>query len=420
MSRHRQTTNIGAFGRWHRIALIVVGILLVSWGGPAAVAFWGSVSAGSGVAKADALGQGARPTTTVSGTSVTVAWTASTTSAGRPVTGYSIARYGSATGGTKVPATGSCSATVAALSCVEAGVPAGTWFYTVTPLLSLWEGAESVRSTGATPVTDTTPPLAPVVNAPTFVHQGNVAGVPVSGTAEANSTVALTISGGGAQPLTQSVTTNSSGSWTAVPVNLSAFSPGTITFSAKATDAAGNTGPAGVATSTKDVVSPTVTNVQLNNVSGGNLGRIDKGDSLTITFSEDMLGSSICSTWPATGTQTLGNGSQVIVTVDANDILSVTAGGCALKLGTVFLGADYTSSALTYSGNGMGNGTTPNYSSLVWSGNRITITLGSGNSSTNAAAPTTAFPSYSPASGLTDTATNPLATNPVNGAPSRF
>ena len=259
-----------------------------------------------------------------------------------------------------------------------------------------------------------------MVNAPTFVHQGNVAVVPVSGTAEANSTVALTISGGGAQPVTQSVTTNSSGSWTAVPVNLSAFSPGTITFSAKATDAAGNTGPAGVATSTKDVVSPTVTNVQLNNVSGGNLGRIDKGDSLTITFSEDMLGSSICSTWPATGTQTPGNGSQVIVTVDANDILSVTAGGCALKLGTVFLGADYTSSALTYSGNVMGNGTTPNYSSLVWSGNRITITLGSGNSSTNAAAPTTAFPSYSPASGLTDTATNPLATNPVNGAPSRF
>ncbi|UKA49794.1 Ig-like domain-containing protein [Arthrobacter sp. FW305-123] len=407
-------------GRWNRFMVVVLGILLVSWGGPAASAFWGSLTSGPASAKADALTQGAKPATAVNGTTVTLTWAASTTTAGRPVTGYSIARYDSATGGSRVPATGGCAGTVTGPGCVESNVPAGTWYYSVTPLLSAWQGPESIRSDVTAPVTDTTAPLAPAVTAPSYVHQGNVAGVPVSGTAEAGSTVVLTVTGAGAQPLTQTMTANGSGNWTAAPLNLSAFSEGAISYSARATDAAGNTGPAGTAASTKDVTTPTVTNVQLNNFSLGVLGRIDKGDSLTITFSEDIRGTSICSTWPATGTQTLGNGGQVAVHIDQNDLLTVTAGGCALNLGTVFLGADYTSTALSFSGNGMGNGTTPNYSSLAWSGNRITITLGAGPSSAGTVASTSVFPTYTPASGLTDTASNPLVPGSVSGTPSRF
>ncbi|XAS72103.1 hypothetical protein VUN82_24030 [Micrococcaceae bacterium Sec5.1] len=404
-------------GAWNRALVIVLGILLVSWGGPAASAFWSSVNSGFVASKADAVAQGAKPTTSVSGTSVTVTWAASTTAAGRSVGGYSIARYASATGGTKVGATGTCSGTITALSCVEGNVPAGTWFYTVTPLLSLWQGAESARSTGATPVTDTTPPLAPTLTVPAYVHSGNVSAVPVSGTAEALSSVALTVTGTGAQPVTQTVSANSSGNWTATPLNLSAFGPGTINYSARATDAAGNTGPAGTATSTKDVSSPTVTGVQLNNVSGGTLGKMEKGDSVTISFSEPVNPTTICSIWAnnTTNVQTQAgnNADNVVVNVvnvsSTSSALTVTGAGCpTLRFGSVALGGNYTDSALSFSGNGN------NASSLSWNpaARTLTITLGGGTAGGNTVSTSpTPVPSYTPASGITDIASNPLSTN---------
>ncbi|WP_224093020.1 hypothetical protein [Arthrobacter sp. StoSoilB13] len=39
-------------GAWNRAVVIVLGILLVSWGGPAASAFWSSVSSNFGAAQA--------------------------------------------------------------------------------------------------------------------------------------------------------------------------------------------------------------------------------------------------------------------------------------------------------------------------------------------------------------------------------
>ncbi|WP_369745479.1 hypothetical protein [Paenarthrobacter sp. AMU7] len=428
MSRLRQTkgrvaSSPATLGRWNRIVVIVLGIFLVSWGGPAASAFWGSVSSGFGAAKADAVAQGAKPTTAVSGTSVTVTWTASTTAAGRPVTGYSIARYGSATGGTKVAATGTCGTSVAGLSCVESSVPAGTWYYTVTPTLSLWQGTESVRSTATTPVTDTTAPLAPLVTALQTIHQGNAANVPVSGTAEANSSVVLTVSGTGSAPITQTIITNSSGSWTANPVDVRVFTDGTINYSARATDAAGNTGAAGTATSTKDVSSPTVTGVQLTN--GGLAGVVDKGDKVTLTFSEPLNANTICSAWnnSSTGTQTQsGNGSsQVVVNISSGSVLTVTGAGCqTLRIGSVALGGDYTSTALTFAGNNAAG------SILQWNpaagARTLTITLGEGTAGTKTVPATLPLPTptYTPASGLTDIASNPLVVTTVPGTPSRF
>ncbi|MDR6438949.1 hypothetical protein J2790_004124 [Paenarthrobacter nicotinovorans] len=423
MSPSGQNRPLPALFGWRsRLAIIVAGLLLLSWGGPAASAFWGSISSGPAAAKADSLAQGARPAASISGANVTVSWTASTTAAGRPVTGYSIARYSSATAGTRIPATGACAGTVAALSCVESAVPAGTWYYTVTPTLSLWQGTESQRSTATTPVTDTTPPLAPVVTAPGSVNQGNVSSVPVSGTAEANSTVVLTITGGGAQAVTQTITTDAAGNWTAVPVNLGAFSPGTITFSAKATDAAGNTGPAGTATATKDVSSPTITGVQLNNGAGKTPGVVEQGDSVTLTFSEALSANTICSAWTSnTATQTQnGNGSsQVLVNISAGDVLTVTQAGCpSLRVGSVALGGDYTASALTFAGNNT------NGSTLTWNpgAKTLTITLGAGGpGALTVAATPTPLPGYAPASGLTDIAGNPLPTTQVNSlAASRF
>jgi hypothetical protein len=116
-------------------------------GAGAALAFWGSSdSSNPARAAADALQAGSAPTGSATNQNVTVTWTAGSTMGGRAATGYSVHRYASASGGTAVPATGGCGGTIVALTCTEAGVPAGLWYYTVTPSLSLWVGVESART----------------------------------------------------------------------------------------------------------------------------------------------------------------------------------------------------------------------------------------------------------------------------------
>ncbi len=412
MIRRRKSLGTAAsrpvtMGRWNRLVVIVVGILLVSWGGPAASAFWSTVSSNLGAAKADTVNQGAKPVAVVGlAGSVTVTWAASTTAAGRSATGYSIARYASAAGGTKVAAAGTCTGTVAALTCTDTATT-GTWYYAVTPMLSLWQGTESLRSTGS--VVDATAPGAPVVNAPTYVIASTAANISATGTAEANSTVLLTvIDAGAAHTVTKSVTANGSGNWTATALNLTTLNDGTVTYSARATDAAGNTGAAGTDTSTKDVIAPTVTGVQLSN--GGSInGRIERDDIVTLTFSEPLDASAICSTWTSdTSTQTLSGNGQVTATVNSSDNLTVTSTGCStLKYGTVALGGDYeTSGSMTFSGSGS------NASVLQWNpvAKTLVLTLGTMSGSGNSTAQPLAAAKFTPASGLTDIAGNPLAT----------
>ncbi len=396
-------------GRWNRIVVIVVGIFLVTWGGPAASAFWSTVSSSNfAAAKADTVNQGAKPTAAVGlAGSVTVTWTASTTAAGKSATGYSIARYASATGGTRVAAAGTCTGTVAALSCADTA-PTGTWYYTVTPMLSLWQGMESLRSTGS--VVDATAPGAPVITAPAYVNTANVSNVPVTGTAEANSTVVLTVTdAGAAHTVTQTRTANGSGAWSATTLNLTTFNAGTITYSARATDAAGNTGVPGTASSVKDTTVPTVTNVQLSN-GGANQGKVEKGDKVTLTFSEALDASKMCSAWTDdTITQTLDDDNQVTVSISSSDILTVSVTGCStLKLGSIDLISNYTSQTLTY------RGTSNNVSVLEWNpaAKTVTITLGALVSGSPIGASQSADnAAFTPTSGLTDIAGNALSTS---------
>ena len=120
-----------------------------------ATAAWGYWSAGStlggnGTTAASIVNQGATPTATVVGRAITVSWTASTLANGQAVTGYRVKRYDA---GTLAPQTilTACTGTIAATSCVENSVPAGSWRYSVTPLFATnWQGAESVRSIAAT------------------------------------------------------------------------------------------------------------------------------------------------------------------------------------------------------------------------------------------------------------------------------
>lgn len=404
-----------------RIAVILAGAALLSWAGPGANAFWTALSpGGSASAAADAVAAGATPSATVSGGNVTLAWNASTTAAGRPVSGYTVARFASASGGNKVTAGGTCAVTViAGLGCVDQGVPTGTWYYTVTPVFGPWQGAESARSAvAAVTAVDTTPPGTPTVVAPAYVNIGNVAAVPVSGTTEPGASIALSVTDGvPAHAVPATATADSSGVWNAT-VNLTGLNAGTVTYRAVATDTAGNQGnPAapGTATSFKDLTAPTVVAVALADAGtsgpkGSTQGLLDPGDNVTITFSKSMDASTICSKWAAGADGTVNGNGQVTVNVSPANILSVTvtSAGCTTsRIGSVALaGVYHGSGTLSYGGNGS------NASSLSWNAGAktLTITLGTRSGTVNGTEQLAAAPSYSPPDGIKDIAGNPLAT----------
>lgn len=142
--------------RWirRRLVLVVIGVAaaFVALAG-VAWAYWSAQAPNvPAYSRADTMGVGARPTATLSGGAATLTWLASTTVNGHAVGGYLVNRYPTATGGTAIPAAqGTCAASpVTGTSCAEANLPAGTWYYTVTPVLGNWRGTESPRANAIT------------------------------------------------------------------------------------------------------------------------------------------------------------------------------------------------------------------------------------------------------------------------------
>ena len=90
-----------------------------------------------------------------------------------------------------------------------------------------------------------------------MVNAAEAMSAPFSGTAEANSTVKVSVSdAGNAHNLVGSTTADGSGIWTIGSLDLSGLADGPITVSATTTDAVGNTGPAGAQSGSKDTVAP--------------------------------------------------------------------------------------------------------------------------------------------------------------------
>ncbi|MEV7132707.1 Ig-like domain-containing protein [Arthrobacter sp. NPDC093128] len=390
-------------GLFRRAPWVLPGILLLSAGlSPAAHAFWESVSSSNFAgAAADSLSPAAKPAVAATGAALSVTWPASATAAGRPATGYAVTRYSAATGGSGIPATGACAGTVTALSCTEQNVPGGIWYYTVTPAIALWTGAESPRSDGvssdsaaptvttsisptpnaagwnntspvtltisaddgangsgvasitytldagasvtvnaattAIPVTgdgnhtvsysaadnagnasttqtrniriDTAAPGVASLSVPAYVNSTNVTAVPVIGTAEPGSTVSLTVhDAGSVHTVTATTTASGTGSWSVTP-NLSALSQGTVSYSAVATDAAGNTGTATTATDIKDTIAPAVPTLSVpayvNNANATAVpvsGTAEAGASLTLTVKDPGAAHNLTATTTASGT----------------------------------------------------------------------------------------------------------------------
>jgi hypothetical protein len=170
-----------------------------------------------------------------------------------------------------------------------------------------------------------------------------------------------------------------------------------------------------------DTTAPSVVDVVLAN-GGGTDGRADKDDTVTVTFSEPIRASTVCSAWSTPGDKALSGNGQVTVTITnngTNDTLSVAATTAAcptgLIVGSVALGGDYVTADATFSGNGSNASEVGLTASGV-----LTVTLGSGSPSVPVAVAQAAVPIYTPPSGLTDLAANTLGTAPVNGTSSRF
>ena len=477
-----------------RAAWATLAVLFIAWGGPGANAYWQSLSNSNfGAAKADTVPQGSTPAASLNGTSATVSWAAVATPRGNAVTGYTVARYSSSTGGTKVAAGGGCAGTVTTLACTEQNVPAGTWYYTVTPVISLWTGSESARSTGVN--SDTIPPtvsvssVAPTPNAAGYNNTGPVT-VNLSATDNAGgsgvasvtyaldggspvsvngATTAVNVSGDGTHtvsyfatdaagnsstPQSQSVkidtvlpvaavasispAPNAAGynRTSPVTVNLSATDAGgsgvanikysvdggtqvivnaataavnvsgggTHTVSYFATDIAGNASNPQAQTVKIDTTAPTVSSVAMAN--GGTAKTADSGDTLTITFSNDMDPHTLCSGWDPTSASQLANGTASIST---GNVLTFSSPSCtAPAFGSVSLNAAYNTgtAARTFT------------ATMAWtqSSGALVITftsMGSGGTAGTGLSP--AAPVYTPVPGAADKAGNPLGTITTGG-----
>ena len=92
---------------------------------------------------------------------------------------------------------------------------------------------------------------------------------------------------------------------------------------------------------------PVPTNIVLAN--GGTSGKADAGDTVTVTFSEPLDASTICSTWVNDGTTQSISNATISITHNSNSTLTASAPTPTCSgngnFGTTTLGAEYTSTA---------------------------------------------------------------------------
>jgi hypothetical protein len=142
--------------------------------------------------------------------------------------------------------------------------------------------------------------------------------VPVTGTAEASATVALSVDG--ASP--QQVPVDGAGHWS---TTVSGLSEGTHTLSAQATDALGNVSPQVTASVAVDRTRPQVAST----TPGSSAVNVWTRDAIRVTFTEVMDASTFVSSTPSsTGTVTYSTGSGGVQGVD----LSLSTDGKTLTI----------------------------------------------------------------------------------------
>jgi hypothetical protein len=358
------------------VAGAIAGVTLLVGATPA-IAFWAAASTGgSSGARAGALSTGPTPTATAAGASVTVSWSAVSPPATGVAIRYQVTRKNTVTSAT-TPATGGCAGTLSSTSCVEASVPTGRWSYTVQVVVGAWSGAAG--SSSNTVAIDATAPTtsAAVIQKSTggragAIHQGgtyrvyaNVAdtGDPATGVSTVTANVSALTTGATATALTAGSFLVDGVTYGYRSAQLTATNPlaaGTKTFTVTAADVAGN----GATTSwsvTVDNTAPAASNLQTVN-NGATAGKAETGDVLTLTFTEPIDPQSLLAGWD-------GGAHSVTIRLQdqgSADRIQIRDGATNLPFGTITLGnTGYVTANRDFTA-----------STMVLSGNTITVTLG--------------------------------------------
>jgi CSLREA domain-containing protein len=205
---------------------------------------------------------------------------------------------------------------------------------------------------------DGTPPAAPVVNSPASSSSTTDTTPSVSGTAEANSTVAIYFD----NSLSGSTTADASGNWTYTPSSALTANT-TYTVKAKATDATGNTSvDSNTNTFTIDTTAPTISGISRFIPSGANTNA--SSVDFFVVFSESSLSGVDTSDFTLTTTGGISGASISSVTYSNGASASVTvntgSGDGTIRLDVVDDDSITDSAGNKLGGAGTGNG---NYTS---------------------------------------------------------
>ncbi len=192
----------------------------------------------------------------------------------------------------------------------------------------------------------------------------------------------------------------------------SSLATGSYAFTITSTDSAANAGTQSYAV-TVDNTAPAASDVQSTNVSGGTVGHLDQGDTLTLTYNGVIDPYSVLGGWTGASTKVQvalvdgGNGADDSIYVYTTESTPVQ-----IPVGIVDLGS--TSYLTTGTGQYIVYGTTgaATPSTMVESGSNIVITLGTagGPSSTSTAH---AAMTWTPSTTPTDIAGNAVSASPV-------
>ena len=129
----------------------------------------------------------------------------------------------------------------------------GTITYTATATDTLGNSGHSSKTT----TKDTVAPAVALSTVTNPINLSNAASVSASGTGEIGASVSLVASDGTNSVTAQSVTVDANGDWSIEGFDVRSLADGTITFTATASDAAGNTATRTL-NSTKDTIAPAV------------------------------------------------------------------------------------------------------------------------------------------------------------------
>jgi hypothetical protein len=247
----------------------------------------------------------------------------------------------------------------------------------------------------------------------TYYVYANVSdtGSPASGTASVTANVSSITSGSTAAPLTSG--TYSAGGVAYGYRSAALTAPATLTagsrsYTITSTDQAANAATQSFTTVVDNTV-PTGVDVQSTNVSGGAVGRLDKGDTMTLTYSDTMDPYSILAGW--TGAPTNVQVALVDGGGTASDYVQVYSPDATpsqltqIPIGNVYLPAGYLTAG-TYISYGLKGTAVP--STMTRNGASITIVLGTLTGSP-ATSTTAAHLTWIPSASATDIAGNAAA-----------